>query len=102
MSFDGDGSLYHFRAQSDSLSKFEGSICFLPKSRASMDQAPGPIIARLRPRLISPIGAQRFPGWEKAIQASTMADTTPAKGVYNPSKSRTPPPAAMTGGAIAR
>ncbi len=65
-----------------------------------MDQAPGPIMARLRPRLISSTGGQRFPGWEKAIQASTMAATTPANGVYKPAMSRRPVPAATTGGTI--
>ena len=100
--FHGEGSCYHFRARSDSLSNCEGSICFLPKSRASADQAPGPIIARLRLMQISPMGAKRFPGWEKAIQASAMAATAPAEGVYNPIKSRTPAPAAMASGAKAR
>ncbi len=28
-------------------------MCFLPKSRASMDQAPGPTIAKLAPRTAS-------------------------------------------------
>lgn len=37
-------------------------MCFRPKSRASMDHAPGPTIAKLAPRTASPVGIQGSPG----------------------------------------
>ena len=40
-------------------------MCFLPKSRASIDQAPGPIIAKVAPRAASMMGIHGSPGCEK-------------------------------------
>ncbi len=52
-------------------------MCFRPKSRASMDHAPDPTIAKLAPRTASPIGIQGSPGYENAIHSSTIAISAP-------------------------
>ena len=61
-------------------------MCFLPNSRASMDQAPGPTIAKTAPRIASEMGIHGSPECEeyreKAIDTLTMAASTPATGVY--------------------
>ena len=49
-------------------------ICFRPKSWASIDQAPGPTIAKLTPRTASMIGIHGSPGYENAIHTSAMAN----------------------------
>ena len=67
-----------------------GSICFLPKSQASNDQAPGPIIARVAPRTPMMAGKAALFGTENAIHASTIAAKTPATGVHKPASSKTP------------
>ena len=64
-------------------------MCFLPKSRASKDQAPGPIIARVAPRTPRLAGKAALFGTEKAIHASTIAAKTPATGVHRPANSKT-------------
>jgi hypothetical protein len=43
------------------------SICSLPKSRASIDQAPGPIIAKVAARIANMMEVQKSPACEKAI-----------------------------------
>ena len=74
-------------------------MCFRPKSRASMDQAPGPTIAKLAPSTANPIGIQGSPGYEKAIHSSTMAIRAPTSGVHKPTRRRIPAPAATICGA---
>ena len=63
---------------------------FLPKSRASNDQAPGPIIARLAPRTPRMAGKVALFGTENAIHTSTIATKTPATGVHKPASSKPP------------
>ena len=75
-------------------------MCFLPNSRASIDQAPGPTIARVAPRVANMMGIQGSPGREKAIHTSAMASKAPVTGVHNPTRRSTPAPAAMIGGAM--
>jgi hypothetical protein len=65
-------------------------MCFLPKSLASSDQAPGPIIARVAPRTARIAGKMMGLGTENAIQASTKAAKTPAIGVHKPTASKIP------------
>jgi hypothetical protein len=65
-------------------------MCFLPKSQASNDQAPGPIIARLAPRTPSTAGRAALFGTENAIQTSAIATKTPATGVHKPASSKAP------------
>jgi len=74
-------------------------MCFRPKSRASMDQAPGPTIAKLAPRTASPIGMQESPGSEIAIHNSARVMTDPATGVHKPARRRIPAQPAMICGA---
>ena len=74
------------------------SMRFLPNSRASMDQAPGPTIARLAPNAASMIGGQGFPGLEYAIHASTRTTRTPATGVHKPARRRIPATAPIVRG----
>jgi hypothetical protein len=71
-------------------------MCFLPKSRASMDQAPGPTIARMAPRTAcmrgihgsSECGNDR----ERAIDTSAIAASIPATGVHKPTRRSIPAP----------
>ena len=72
---------------------------FRPKSRASMDQAPGPTIAKLALRTANPIGIQGSPGYAKAIHSSTIAVSAPTIGVHKPTTRRVPAPAPMIWGA---
>ena len=44
-------------------------MCFRPKSRASMDQAPGPTIAKLAPRTAKYDGIQGLLGARKRSRA---------------------------------
>jgi hypothetical protein len=70
-----------------------------PKSRASIDQRPGPTIAKLTPRTASMIEIHGSPGYEKAIHNSAMAKRDPANGVHKPTRRRVPAPAPMICGA---
>ena len=65
-------------------------ICFLPNSRASIDHAPGPIIASVPPRTAKMIDIQAFPPPVKATQSSTAAISAPAMGVQKPAKINNP------------
>jgi len=57
---------------------------FLPKSRASMDQAPGPTIANTAPRIACTMGIHGSPECErirdKAIHTLMVAASVPATG----------------------
>jgi len=55
-----------------------------------MDQAPGPIIARLMPSVAKTIANDGVPGWTKAIHTSTMLASTPATGVHMPPRIKRP------------
>jgi len=73
---------------------------FLPKSRASMDQAPGPTIARVAPMVANMMGIQGSPPREKAIHTSAMATKPPVTGVHKPTRRSIPAPTAMICGAM--
>lgn len=75
-------------------------MCFLPKSRASIDQAPGPIAARLKPNVANMIEMSGLPPLERAIQTSNTATRLPAIGVQKPTKSSIPAAAPSMGAAI--
>ena len=81
------------------LGKVWSVMCFRPKSRASIDQAPGPTTAKLAPSTANPIGIQGSPGYEKTIHRSTMAINAPASGVHKPTRRKAPAPAPMIWGA---
>jgi len=74
---------------------------FLPNSRASTDQAPGPIIAKLTPRVARIKGIQGPVGREKRIQPSVRPSSVPTAGVHKPSRINIPKPAAMSSGKAA-
>ena len=69
-------------------------MCFLPNNFASMDQAPGPIIARAAPRVACIVGIQGSPECEEkrasAIHNLTIVTMTPTSGVHNPAKTNNP------------
>jgi len=81
------------------------SMCFRPNSRESMDQAPGPIIARAAPRAAwstaihpSPVCVENC---VNAIHSFTTAAKVPATGVHKPTRRNTPAlPAMICGAAI--
>src|SRR6516225_3284951 len=60
------------------------SMCFLPKRRASIDQAPGPIIARLAASVAKIAAIQRSPVREKMVQTSIMVASALTTGVHKP------------------
>jgi len=76
-------------------------MSFLPNCRASTDQAPGPIIARVTPRVARIKGIQEAVGRDKRIQPSVRPTSVPTKGVHNPIKINIPKPAAMSSGKAA-
>ena len=61
----------------------EISKCFRPNSRASMDNAPGPIIANVAPDVAKRMGIPRE-AHEKATHTSTTAINVPLIGVHKP------------------
>jgi len=70
--------------------------CFLPKSRASMDQYPGPIMAKVAPSPAGIMRIHRSAGCEIAITTSAIATIVPATGVHRPSRRSIPAPTAIT------
>ena len=71
-------------------------MCFLPKSRASMDQAPGPTIAKIAPSTAIARGVHGSPECEKnrenAIDTLATAASVPATGVHKPTRRSIPAP----------
>ena len=76
-------------------------MCFLPNSRASTDQAPGPIIANVTPRIARINGTQGPVEREKKIQTSVKPTNVPTTGVHKPSRINIPKAAAMSSGNVA-
>ena len=68
------------------------SKCFRPNRRASMDHAPGPIIANVAPDAANIRGIPPPPALEKAIHNSTTAINVPQIGVHKPKSSSIPAP----------
>jgi hypothetical protein len=72
---------------------------FLPKSRASMDQAPGPSIAKTAPRTATRMAIHGSPECEKyrerAIHNLMIATSAPATGVHKPIRRSIPAPIPM-------
>src|SRR5208337_1184350 len=65
------------------------STCFRPKRRASTDQAPGPIIARLAPRPERMIAVQGSANPAKTSHNCVAATRSPIYGVPSPITRRT-------------
>jgi hypothetical protein len=72
---------------------------FLPKSRASTDQAPGPTIVKMTPRTACVMAIHGSPvcekNPEKAIHTLTTAASAPATGVHKPTRRSIPAPTPM-------
>ena len=67
---------------------------FLPKSQASTDHDPGPIIASVSPRVASKTDVSVLLLADSAIHTSAPVTTAPANGVHNPAIRKMPPSAA--------
>ncbi len=65
------------------------STCFRPKKRASIDQAPGPIIAKLRPNPQTMIAVHGSAGPKKTSHSCLAATRRPTYGVPSPITRRT-------------
>lgn len=65
-----------------------------------MEQAPGPIIANVVPRVAKTMGIEGLPPPAKTIHSSLAAMTAPATGVHKPTRSSIPAPAAIICGTI--
>ena len=76
-------------------------MCFLPNRRASTDQAPGPIIAKVMPRVARIKEVHGSATREKKIQTSTRASSVPATGVQRPSKINMPKMTPISSGKMA-
>ena len=76
-------------------------MCFLPKSLASMDQAPGPIIANVAPRMPRVMEMSGLVDRVKMFHASSTAIRVPASGVHKPNNISSPVAAPMIAGATA-
>jgi len=75
------------------------SMRFLPNRRASMDQAPGPTIAKTAPRTACMMAIHGSPECERnrdnAIDILTIAASHPATGVHKPIRRSIPAPMPM-------
>ena len=60
-------------------------MCFLPKRHASIDHAPGPIIARPIASVAKMMTIQKSPLPQQMLQISVRAASVPATGVHKPS-----------------
>jgi hypothetical protein len=76
-------------------------MCFLPNSRASIDQAPGPIIANVALSVATMTGIQACTPRERRTQTSIKLTSVPTIGVHRPSKINIDKPAPMTSGRAA-
>jgi hypothetical protein len=66
------------------------AIYFLPKSRASIDQAPGPIIANVPPSAAKMVAKDSSAAPVRAIHTCTTATSAPTAGVHNPARINNP------------
>lgn len=75
-------------------------MCFLPKRRASIDQAPGPIMANVAPSTTNVTGDTGSPAFEHRIHPFAIATSVPATGVHSPIKRSIPATAPTASGTI--
>lgn len=66
---------------------------FLPNSFASIDHAPGPIIARVTPSVAKMMHNHGSRVWKKKMDISMIATSVPTTGVHKPARSNIPAPA---------
>jgi len=77
----------------------QDAICFLPKSRASIDHAPGPIIAKVPPKTAN-TNDDSLPAPVKALHSWMMTISPPARGVQKPTRINNPSTAPIIWGRI--
>jgi hypothetical protein len=65
-----------------------------------MDQAPGPIMAKVAPKVAKSRGIRGSPLPEKTINSSRAATMVPATGVHSPTRRRIAAAATVICGAI--
>ena len=75
-------------------------MCFLPKRRASIDQAPGPIMANVAPSTTNVTEDTGSPALEHRIHPFAIATSVPATGVHSPIKRSIPATAPTACGTI--
>lgn len=63
-------------------------MCFLPNSRASIDHAPGPIIANVALSVARMTGIEGSTVRERMTQTSIKLTSVPTMGVHRPSKTK--------------
>ena len=73
-------------------------MCFLPNSRASTDQAPGPIIANAALSVATMLGIHESPVRQRRSQISVTLVSVPTMGVHRPTKMNIDKPAPITSG----
>jgi hypothetical protein len=73
-------------------------MCFLPNKRASTDHAPGPIIARVKPRIARITAIPVLFGCIKRIHISLRPTSVPITGVHKPTRINIPKQAATSSG----
>jgi hypothetical protein len=65
-------------------------MCRLPKRRASIDQAPGPIMANVAPSTANVTEDTGLPPLDQRIHPSAITTSVPATGVHKPTKRNAP------------
>ena len=76
-------------------------MCFLTNSRASIDQAPGPIIANEAESVANMIGIAGSAVRERVTQISMKLSTVPTTGVHSPTRMNIDKPAPINSGTAA-
>ena len=81
------------RVENNTAGFFQLTMRFLPNSRASIDTAPGPIIAKLAARVAKMMEIQGSPTRARTIVTSMIATIVPNTGVHRPTRRNIPVPA---------
>lgn len=76
-------------------------MCLLPNRRASIERAPGPIMANVAPSAANMIEDTALPAFDHRIQPLATATNVPATGVHRPTKRSEPATAPTSRGTIA-
>ena len=75
-------------------------MCLLPNKRASIDHAPGPIMANVAPMTANMTDTLVSLALDQAIHPLTIATTVPATGVQSPTSNNAPEMAPTVCGTI--
>ena len=75
-------------------------MCLLPNRRASIDHAPGPIIANVAPMTVNMTDPIASLALDHAIQPLAIATPIPATGVHSPQSKNAPAMAPAVRGTI--